>query len=140
MTREERRRLIPLAQRAAIASVGVASLLLVIKGLAAANTGSVAMLGSLADTALDLLTSIVTLYGLRLAATPEDDDHRFGHGKAEALAALFQVMLITVSAVAIAWRAAARLGTSAGVPEAGIGIGVVRGRGGRDAGAARLPT
>jgi ferrous-iron efflux pump FieF len=68
----------------------------------------VAMLGSLADTGLDLLASLVTLYGVRLAAEPADHDHRFGHGKAEALAALFQVMLITASAIAIAWRAVLR--------------------------------
>ena len=75
--------------------------LLALKGFAAWHTGSVAMLGSLADTALDLLASLVTLYGVKLAAEPADHDHRFGHGKAEALAALFQVALITASAAAI---------------------------------------
>jgi ferrous-iron efflux pump FieF len=94
---------------AALASVAAALFLLVLKGAAAWETGSVAMLGSLADTALDLLASIVTLYGVRIAATPADHDHRFGHGKAEALAALFQVALITASAAAIAWRAVDRL-------------------------------
>ena len=98
MTQDERRRVIPLATRAALASVAMACFLLLLKGFAAWTTGSVAMLGSLADTALDLLASLVTLYGVRLAATPADHDHRFGHGKAEALAALFQVMLITASA------------------------------------------
>ena len=44
-----------------------------------------AMLGSLADTALDLVASLVTLWGVRIAAQPADSDHRFGHGKAEAL-------------------------------------------------------
>src|SRR3546814_13466296 len=65
--------------------------LLILKSFAAWQTGSVAMLGSLADTGLDLLASLVTLYGVRIAAMPADYDHRFGHGKAEALAALFQV-------------------------------------------------
>jgi ferrous-iron efflux pump FieF len=51
----------------------------------------------------------VTLFGVRLAATPADFDHRFGHGKAEALAALFQVGIIAVSAIAIGWRAVERL-------------------------------
>ena len=95
MTRDERRRAIPLALRAALASVAMALTLLLVKTYAAWHTGSVAMLGSLADTGLDLLASLVTLYGVRLAATPADSDHRFGHGKAEALAALFQVALIT---------------------------------------------
>jgi ferrous-iron efflux pump FieF len=82
------------------------------------------MLGSLADTGLDLLASLVTLYGVRLAATPADHDHRFGHGKAEALAALFQVMLITASAAGIAWRAVMALGSSEPTRDAQLGIGV----------------
>ena len=69
--------------------------------------------GSLADTSLDLLASGVLLYGVRLAATPADSDHRFGHGKAEALAALFQVGLIAASAVAIGWRAIVAWGQDA---------------------------
>ena len=101
MTQDERRRIVPLATRAALASVAVALFLLGLKTWAAWRTGSVAMLGSLADTGLDLFASLVTLYGVRLAATPADHDHRFGHGKAEALAALFQVALITASAIVI---------------------------------------
>ncbi|MBY8828693.1 cation diffusion facilitator family transporter [Hephaestia mangrovi] len=124
MTSEERRRLIPVAVRAALFSVGMALFLLLLKGFAAWHTGSVAMLGSLADTGLDLLASLVTLYGVKLAAEPADHDHRFGHGKAEALAALFQVMLITASAIAIAWRAVLRLGNPQLNEDAGLGIGV----------------
>jgi ferrous-iron efflux pump FieF len=121
---EDQRRAVPFAVRAALASVAMACFLLALKGFAAWQTGSVAMLGSLADTGLDLLASLVTLYGVRLAATPADHDHRFGHGKAEALAALFQVMLITASAAGIAWRAIMALGTANPTRDAGLGIGV----------------
>lgn len=124
MTSEERRRVIPFAVRAALFSVGMALFLLCLKGFAAWHTGSVAMLGSLADTGLDLLASLVTLYGVKLAAEPADHDHRFGHGKAEALAALFQVMLITASAIAIAWRAVLRFGSPQVNEDASLGIGV----------------
>ena len=124
MTHEERRRIIPLAIRAALASVGMALGLLALKGFAAWHTGSVAMLGSLADTGLDLLASLVTLYGVKLAAEPADHDHRFGHGKAEALAALFQVGLITASAAGIGWRAIGALGSDAPTHDAEFGIGV----------------
>lgn len=124
MTREERRRAIPLALRAALASVAMALTLLLVKTYAAWHTGSVAMLGSLADTGLDLLASLVTLYGVKLAAEPADHDHRFGHGKAEALAALFQVVLITASAIGIAWRAVGRLSSPQVNEDAALGIGV----------------
>ncbi|QNE32379.1 cation diffusion facilitator family transporter [Sphingomonas sp. NBWT7] len=124
MTREEHRRIIPLAMRAALASVAMATFLLGLKGFAAWHTGSVAMLGSLADTGLDLLASLVTLYGVKLAAEPADHDHRFGHGKAEALAALFQVVLITASAIGIAWRAVERFSSPQVNEDASLGIGV----------------
>lgn len=116
-----------LTRRAAIASVCAALLLGSLKGWAAWTTGSVAMLGSLADSALDLVASLVTLAGVRVAAMPADHDHRFGHGKAEALAALFQVALITVSAFVILGQAVGRLssGTVAADAEFGIGVSVV---------------
>ncbi len=113
-----------LTARAAVASALVAAFLLVLKAGAAWSTGSVAMLGSLADTALDLVASLVTLWGVRVAATPADREHRFGHGKAEALAALFQVVLISVSAIGIAARAIGQIRHGAATADAGYGIGV----------------
>lgn len=116
-----------LNRRAAVASVSVAMLLLSLKGWAAWETGSVAMLGSLADTALDLVASLVTLSSVRYAAQPADRDHRFGHGKAEAIAALFQVILISVSACGIAVQAVRRLiaGDVSANAEYGIGVSLV---------------
>ena len=113
-----------LTTRAALASIAMAIFLVILKSYAAWATGSVAMLGSLADTALDLIASIVTLVGVRFAAMPADDDHRFGHGKAEALAALAQVVLISISAIAIAWRAIDRLGDNAQTQGLELGMGV----------------
>lgn len=116
-----------LNRRAALASVTLATLLLALKGYGAAKTGSVAMLASLADTGLDLVASLVTLYGVHVAAQSADEDHRFGHGKAEALAALFQVALIAASAVAIAARAVVAIldGAPTGSPETGIAVSIV---------------
>ncbi|HVH48670.1 MAG TPA: cation diffusion facilitator family transporter [Sphingomicrobium sp.] len=105
-----------------MASIAMAVILVSLKTWAAWKTGSVAMLGSLADSALDLLASIVTLIGVRFAAMPADDDHRFGHGKAEALAALIQVVLITVSALGIGWRSIQRL--QSGTPTEGLEMGI----------------
>lgn len=111
-----------LTSRAALASVGMALFLVGLKVWASYGTSSVAMLGSLADTTLDLVASLVTFFGVRYAAQPADDDHRFGHGKAEALAALFQVVLITVSALAIGWRSILRFGHQQ--PTEGLELGV----------------
>lgn len=113
-----------LTTRAALASVAMALFLLVLKSYAAIETGSVAMLGSLADTGLDLLASLVTLFAVRVAAVPADREHRFGHGKAEALGALAQIVLISLSAIVIAWRAVDRLIAGARTDHADYGIAV----------------
>lgn len=94
-----------LNRSAALASISVALLLVGLKVWAVFTTGSTAMLGSLADTALDLVASLATLAGVWVAAQPDDENHRFGHGKAEALAAMFQVVLISISAISLAFRA-----------------------------------
>ncbi len=113
-----------LNRRAAMASITMATLLLGLKGWAAFTTGSSTMLGSLADTALDLVASLATLLGVWIAAIPDDDNHRFGHGKAEALAAMFQVVLISLSAIGLAVRAISEMFGSGGVRDTDTGIAV----------------
>ena len=113
-----------LTTRAAMASIAMAVTLIGLKSWAAYETDSTAMLGSLADSGLDLIASLVVLLGVRIAAQPADYDHRFGHGKAEALASLVQVILITISAIFIGFRAAQRLLSGAQTSDAELGIGV----------------
>ena len=113
-----------LARSAAMASITVAVILVLLKAWASWRTGSTAMLGSLADSALDLIASIATLTGVWIASQPADEDHRFGHGKAEALAAIFQVMLIALSAFGIAIRAIMQFAGGQGTEAAAEGIGV----------------
>lgn len=113
-----------LTRGAALASLAVALLLGGLKGWAVWQTGSAAMLGSLADTALDFAASLATLIGVQVAARPADHDHRFGHGKAEALAAVIQVVLIALSACGIAFQAVAQLIEGGGTQAAGSGIAV----------------
>ena len=113
-----------LTSRAAMASIAMALILVGLKLWAALQTSSMAMLGSLADSGLDLIASIVVLVGVRVAAQPADYEHRFGHGKAEALASLVQVILITLSALFIAFRAIQRLLAGAVTERAELGIGV----------------
>ncbi|MFX8389366.1 CDF family cation-efflux transporter FieF, partial [Acinetobacter baumannii] len=70
---------------------------------------STAMLASLVDSTLDAAASLINLLALRLALTPADREHRFGHGKAEALAGLAQAMFIGASAVLVAIQAVEHL-------------------------------
>ena len=90
-------------------SVGVAVTLIVLKTFALGASGSVAILASLADSALDLAASLATFFAVRWAAAPPDDEHRFGHGKGEAMAALVQAGLIFASALFIGWEALQRM-------------------------------
>ncbi|HWI88646.1 MAG TPA: cation diffusion facilitator family transporter [Sphingomicrobium sp.] len=107
-----------------MASIAMAVVLIVLKAYAAVQTSSMAMLGSLADSGLDFVASLIILLGVRIAAAPADTDHRFGHGKAEALAALVQVILITLSAIFIGFRAVQRLLSAAQTADAELGITV----------------
>ncbi|MCA3733651.1 MAG: cation transporter [Phenylobacterium sp.] len=86
-------------------SVGVATLLVTAKAAAWMASGSVALLASLADSTLDLVASTITFFAVRYAAAPPDDDHRFGHGKAEAFASLMQAGLVFASAALVGQEA-----------------------------------
>ena len=98
-----------LTSRAAVLSLAVALALIALKTWAWLASGSVAMLASLADSALDLAASLITYFAVRYAAAPPDREHRYGHGKAEAFAGLLQGGLVGISGVIIAIEAAPRL-------------------------------
>jgi cation diffusion facilitator family transporter len=101
------------AQAAGWASVSAALLILGLKGVAWWQTQSASVLAALVDSAMDLISSAINLLALRFAARPADDNHRYGHGKAEALAAFVQSVLLIGSAVAILLHAAKRLHSGA---------------------------
>lgn len=90
-------------------SVGVAVVLIALKAFALGASGSVSILASLADSALDLVASLGVFFAVRWAAAPADEDHRYGHGKGEALAALVQAGLVFASALFIGWEAFQRI-------------------------------
>ncbi len=98
-----------LMKRAAIASVSVSLFLVAIKTFAYFASHSVAMLASLADSALDLFTSSLNLVAIRSALTPADAEHRFGHGKAEPLAGLAQGAFICASALFLVIQGTGRI-------------------------------
>ncbi|HEY0600361.1 cation diffusion facilitator family transporter [Brevundimonas sp.] len=86
-------------------SVGVAVVLIGLKAFALGASGSVAILASLTDSGLDLVASLATFFAVRWAAAPPDHEHRYGHGKGEAMAALVQAGLIFASALFVGWEA-----------------------------------
>jgi ferrous-iron efflux pump FieF len=87
-----------LMRLASLASMSVAIVLVAAKVAAWLLTDSVAMLSSLIDSALDLVSSLITFLAIRQALVPADEEHRFGHGKAEALAGVAQAGFIAASA------------------------------------------
>lgn len=116
-----------LTRSAAFASIVMAVFLAALKLWAVWRTDSTAMLGSLADTTLDLIASLATLVGVWVAAMPADDNHRFGHGKAESLSAMFQVVLIALSAVWLGARAITQMfeGSRVAAADEGIAVSVI---------------
>ena len=116
---------IRLLRRAGLAAVGVALLLIVLKLWAWLTTDSVGLLSSLADSLLDLCASLITFFALTYAVTPPDREHRFGHGKSEGIAGLLQALIVTGSAVYVAFEAVRRLLDPRPVEQAEIGIGVM---------------
>lgn len=91
------------------ASLALAVTLIALKAGAWSLTGSVSMLASLVDSAMDACASLMNLFAVRYALTPADQRHRFGHGKAESISALIQALLIILSAVFLVGEALGRL-------------------------------
>jgi len=114
-----------LKRRATYAAVGVAGTLIVIKLGAWVITGSISMLASLVDSTLDLLASGLNLIAVSHALTPADEEHRFGHGKAEALAGLGQAAFIAGSAAFLLFESLDRLVAPRPIEQTMIGLGVM---------------
>lgn len=114
-----------LKRLATYAAVAVATTLIAVKVWAWVATGSISMLASLVDSTLDLVASGLNLLAVRHALTPADEEHRFGHGKAEALAGLGQAAFIGGSAAFLLFQSLSRLIEPAPVTEPSLGLGVM---------------
>ncbi|MCH8035712.1 MAG: cation diffusion facilitator family transporter [Proteobacteria bacterium] len=114
-----------LMRRATYASVAVAGTLFVVKLAAWRFTDSVSLLSTLIDSLLDAAASTINLLAVRHALRPADREHRFGHGKAEPLAALGQTAFIAGSAVFLVIEAGRRLFAPRPVLQVEVGIGVM---------------
>lgn len=114
-----------LMRLATYASVSVALSLIVLKGLVWYWSGSVSLLASLIDSLMDAGASVINLFAVAYALSPADKNHRFGHGKAEALAGLAQSAFITLSAALVLWQGVDRLRNPFELQEAWYGIAVM---------------
>jgi len=114
-----------LLKLASIASVLTAGFLIVAKLAAWSVTGSVSMLASLVDSVMDSIASLINLFAIRYSLQPADEDHRFGHGKAEPLAGLAQAAFIAGSAIFLVFHAIDRLRFTQTLEQVGIGFGVM---------------
>lgn len=103
---EEGARLLRLATHL---SVSVALVLIVAKCYAWWQTDSVAILASLVDSLMDAGASLLNLFAVRYALAPADASHRWGHGKAEAIAGLGQGLFIIASGLFLVSEAIQRL-------------------------------
>ncbi|CAA7624996.1 Cation-efflux pump FieF [Candidatus Terasakiella magnetica] len=110
---------------ATYASTFTAALLIAVKLTAWVMTDSVALLSTLIDSTLDLGASVLNLMAVRHALTPADREHRFGHGKAEALAGLGQAAFILGSGALLLVEAMGRLIHPQAVARSEVGIGVL---------------
>jgi cation diffusion facilitator family transporter len=118
----EHGRLMRLASAAALAT---ALTLVVAKAVAWWLSGSVSLLAGLTDSLLDGAASLINLIAVHYALQPADENHRYGHGKAEALAGLGQAVFIAISAVLVGIRGFERLQEPQDIAATGIGVAVI---------------
>ena len=101
------------------------SILITLKVVAGAVTGSIAIITEAVHSSIDLLASIVAYLSLRKADEPADAEHQYGHAKAENLAAAIEGMLILVGAGVIVFEASRRLASGGEIEHIGFGIAVI---------------
>ncbi len=114
-----------LVRSATWAALLTAAFLVFVKFYAWWITGSLAVLGILIDAVLDSVSSLAIFFAVRYAQTPADAEHRFGHGKAEALASLFVGGLMAATALFLCWSAIGRLIAPQPVAAAFLGVAAI---------------
>lgn len=116
-----------LVTMAGLASTATAGILILAKLSAWLLTDSSSMLASLTDSLMDISASVINLLAIRYSLVPADDDHSFGHGKAESLASLAQAAFITGSALVLVMNGFSRLVSPQPMEHLGIGLWVTLG-------------
>lgn len=114
-----------LKDSAARLSILAAAFLIIIKSATGRLTGSISVWASLLDSTMDIFASVINYFAVRAASRPPDEDHNYGHGKAESLAGLFQSFVITVSGVFLIREAVRRIFTPHPTGLEWIGVGTM---------------
>ena len=122
VSKAESERLLRFATRASVATAGI---LIIAKLVAYWQTDSVSILASLVDSLMDAGASIVNLLAVSYALAPADREHRFGHGKAESIAALAQATFIAGSGLFLILESIERLVKPQPIEAIGLGLGVM---------------
>ena len=114
-----------ITRRITLIASGVAAVLIAIKAVAWSLSGSVAVLASLVDSTLDLAASLIAAFAVRYAAKAPDEEHRFGHGKAEAFSSLIQAGIVFASAALVGREAIDRMIDPRPVTGEGVALAVM---------------
>jgi cation diffusion facilitator family transporter len=114
----------PAALRAGAISVGVGLVILAIKFLAWFLTGSTALLADAADTVVNVICAAMATYSVAVAARPADEDHPYGHGKAEPLSAAVEGALVVIAAMVIVIEAIRHIILAPQLEQLGVGIAI----------------
>jgi len=114
-----------LVKRAGQAAIIAASLLIIVKLIAWIMTGSSSILAALTDSLMDVTASIINLFAIKIALQPADEDHRFGHGKAESLAGLAQAAFISGSSVFLMFNGISAVINGNEITSSNIGVAVM---------------
>jgi cation diffusion facilitator family transporter len=111
-------------RRYATISIVAALATIALKGGAYLITGSVGLLSDALESLVNLAAAIVAFIALSAAARPEDEDHRYGHSKAEYFSSGFEGALIMLAAASILYAAARRLITPQPIEQVALGVGI----------------
>jgi ferrous-iron efflux pump FieF len=106
-------------------SIVAAAFLIVLKSATGRLTGSISVWASLLDSTMDIFASAINYFAVRAASRPPDDDHHYGHGKAESLAGLFQSFVITVSGIFLIREAVRRIASPRETALEWVGVGTM---------------
>src|SRR6266436_10432945 len=96
-------------QQVALSSIAASADLTLAKGVVGFATGSLAILSEAAHSLLDLAATVMTYFAVRISGKPADDEHHYGHGKVESVAALAETALLFVLSGVVIWAAVERL-------------------------------